>query len=260
MSTFRVPDLDPSLTRRVLSFELPMRGRDVYAALPTVLRGPRGLIARDAVQTMPEPMLVLYEFESCPFCRRVREVLCELDIPYESRPCAKGSRHRDELRTRGGKVQVPYLIDEAAGTALYESEAIIDHLWRRWAGRSRPLAGRLLHPLETGLAMAGSVARPHGGRTLPGIEERPQPDQVLELWNIEASPYCRRVRETLCALDLPSVVHNIAKRSRHRDAFRARFGRVQVPLLYDPNTDTTLIESRDIIDYLVTTYGPRPAR
>lgn len=255
-ANFRVPDNDPSPTRRVLSFELPLSPRDLWATLPTVLRGPRGLIALHTPIGEPEPMLVLYEFEACPFCRQVREVLNELDLPYESRPCAQGSRHREELRARGGKVMVPYLVDEAAGVEMYESADIIAHLWARWAGRPRPLAGRLLAPLETVAAAAGSAVRPLGRRVQAGVAARPSPVHPLELWNIEASPYCRRVRETLCGLDLPTRVYNIAKRSRLRTLFRERYGRVQVPLLHDPNTGTTLIESERIVSWLQETYGP----
>ncbi|TVQ99223.1 MAG: glutathione S-transferase [Deltaproteobacteria bacterium] len=253
---FRIPDDDPSLTRRILRFELPMKPRDVWAALPTVLRGPRGLIALHRPVAEPDPMLVLYEFESCPFCRRVREVLNELDLPYESRPCARGGRFRKELVERSGREMVPYLVDEASSVSLHESADIIAHLWERWGGRERPRLARLLSPLETLSAFAGSGVRPLGRAVNRRVADRPTPEHPLELWNIEASPYCRRVRETLCTLDLPCRVYNIAKKSRLRPTFRERYGRVQVPLLHDPNTNTTLIESSDIIAYLKRTYGP----
>ena len=45
----------------------------------------------------PEPALVLYEFEGCPFCRRVRETLTYLDLCCTIKPCAAGSRHREEV-------------------------------------------------------------------------------------------------------------------------------------------------------------------
>jgi len=254
-ATFRVPDDDPKVSRRLLSFELPFHPTELYAFVPTIVRGPRGMVAWHHPQTLPEPMLVLYEFESCPFCRRVREVLCELDLPYESRPCANGGRFRDELMARSGSTMVPYLVDEASGVEMHESADIIAHLWRTWIGQPRPLAGRAFSPLETAAAALGSALRPMGRRVRAQIASRPTPVEPLQLWNIEASPYCRRVRETLCELDLPCVVFNVGKKSRHRAAFRERFGRVQVPLLFDPNTDTTLIESRAIVAWLNETYG-----
>mmetsp|Transcript_37498 Transcript_37498/g.149570 ORF Transcript_37498/g.149570 Transcript_37498/m.149570 type:complete len:93 (+) Transcript_37498:370-648(+) len=38
----------------------------------------------------PELPLELYEFESCPFCRKVREALNILDLDFYAYPCPKG--------------------------------------------------------------------------------------------------------------------------------------------------------------------------
>ncbi|MCY1012286.1 glutathione S-transferase N-terminal domain-containing protein [Nannocystis pusilla] len=42
--------------------------------------------------TGPRPTgeLVLYEFEACPFCRKVREALVWLDLDVTMRPCPPG--------------------------------------------------------------------------------------------------------------------------------------------------------------------------
>lgn len=81
------------------------------------------------------------------------------------------------------------------------------------------------------------------------------PEQPLELWSFEASPFCRIVRERLSSLELPYVLHNVAKRSKKRDAFVARSGRMMVPFLVDPNTDTAMFESAEILRYLDDTYA-----
>jgi glutathione S-transferase len=81
------------------------------------------------------------------------------------------------------------------------------------------------------------------------------PAQPLELWSFEASPYCRLAREALCALELPYVLHNVAKGSAGRDAFVARSGRMMVPYLSDPNTGVAMFESADIVAYLERTYA-----
>jgi hypothetical protein len=48
----------------------------------------------------------MYIPEACPFCRRVREALTELDLSAEVYPCPKGSiRHREFVRSVGGKEQ-----------------------------------------------------------------------------------------------------------------------------------------------------------
>ena len=59
----------------------------------------------------------------------------------------------------------------------------------------------------------------------------------------------------LCELELPYLLHNVAKRSPSRPAFIARSGKMMVPWLFDPNTGTQLHESADILAYLDTTYA-----
>ncbi len=70
------------------------------------------------------------------------------------------------------------------------------------------------------------------------------PKQPLELYSFESSPYCRIAREVLCSLEIPYLLHNVAKGSPHRDAFVERSGKMMVPYLIDP---TTGIESYPVI-------------
>ena len=81
------------------------------------------------------------------------------------------------------------------------------------------------------------------------------PGELLELWSFEASPFCRIVREVLCELELPYVLHNVAKGSPSRPGFLAISGKMQVPFLRDPNTGRMLFESAEIVEYLHMTYG-----
>src|SRR5262249_19180157 len=61
---------------------------------------------------VPEKLLQLYEFEACPYCRKVREALTVLDLEVMIYPCPKGSsRFRDVVRARGGREQFPYFVD-----------------------------------------------------------------------------------------------------------------------------------------------------
>ena len=69
------------------------------------------------------------------------------------------------------------------------------------------------------------------------------------------SPYCRLVRERLCELELPYLVHNVARGSDKRAAFVERSGRMMVPYLIDPNTSIEMFESADIVAYLEESYG-----
>ena len=60
----------------------------------------------------PEKPLELYEFESCPYCRKVREALSMLDLDALIYPCPKGGpQFREEVKKRGGKALFPFLVD-----------------------------------------------------------------------------------------------------------------------------------------------------
>ncbi|MFP4598669.1 MAG: glutathione S-transferase N-terminal domain-containing protein [Persicimonas sp.] len=231
---------------------------DAHSWVASTVRGPRGLIVNSHNRQhppRPEQPLELYEFEACPFCRKVREAMTELDLAYVNRTCAKGSEgKRARVEARGGKQQFPYLVDPNTGTELYESEDIITYLAETY-GPGRSALGKVMAPANTGFAMAASVVRPKGGRVRGGYEDREQPEQLLTLYNMEASPYCRKVRETLNELDLDYRVENVGKLSARRPELVERGGEMMVPYFVDPNTDTAMYESDAIVDYLEATYG-----
>lgn len=87
---------------------------------------------------------------------------------------------------------------------------------------------------------------------------RKQPALPLQLYDIEACPYCRLVRETLSELDLDALIQPCPKGGeRFRPQARALGGKAQFPLLIDPNTQRTIYESADIVEYLAQTYSGR---
>jgi glutathione S-transferase len=199
----------------------------------------------------PAKLLELYEFEACPFCRKVREALTVLDLEVMIYPCPKGgTRFRDVVRTRGGKAQFPYLVDPNTDVEMYESDDINRYLFERYGGGELPLM------LSLGpLTLAGSAAA-SGFRFGRGERYRParRPEQPLELYSYEGSPFCRLVREVLCELELPYRLRNVARGSSRREAFIARAGKMMVPYLVDPNRSVAMFESADIIAYLRRTY------
>ncbi len=200
----------------------------------------------------PAKPLELYEFEACPFCRKVREALSVHDLEARIYPCPKGGlRFRSEVERRGGKQQFPYLVDTNAGIEMYESDDIVRHLWQRYGEGGAPLA-LSLGPLTDASAMLASAARLGAGASYRRAEA---PDGPLELWSYEASPFCRIVREALCELEIPYRLHNVARRSPSREAFVARSGKMMVPYLVDPNRDVAMFESADIVAYLERTYA-----
>jgi glutathione S-transferase len=197
---------------------------DVLRSLAvTLLRAGAGFSVGE-LGARPEKRLQLYEFEACPFCRKVREALSILDLEADVHPCPKGGeRFRPEVVRRGGKAQFPWLVDPNTGAEMYESDDIVRYLFERYGSGS--------------------------------VQSSKPPQQPLELWSFEASPFCRIVREKLCELEIPYVLHNVARGSPSREAFVGRSGKMQVPYLTDANTQTAMFESADIVAYLERTYG-----
>jgi glutathione S-transferase len=200
----------------------------------------------------PEKPLQLYEFEGCPFCRKVREALSVLDLDAEVYPCPKGGpRFREEVKRRGGKALFPYLVDPNSGIEMYESDDINHYLFERYGvgPLPTPLA---LGPLTDASSFLASAARLGGGSR---YRKSRAPEKPLELWSFEASPFCRIAREALCELEIPYVLHNVAKGSPRRERFTTRSGKMMVPYLVDPNNGTEMFESADIVGYLNRTYA-----
>jgi glutathione S-transferase len=200
----------------------------------------------------PEQALQLYEFESCPYCRKVREALTILDLDADVFPCPKGGeRYRPGVVEAGGKAQFPYLVDPNTGKAMYESDEILRYLFAEYGDGKVP-ALLSAGPLTLGTAMLASGLRLGSGER---VQPSRAPGRPLELWSFEASPFCRIVREKLCTLELPYRLHNVGKGSPGRAAFTERAGRMMVPYLADPNSGVELFESADIVAYLEGTYG-----
>lgn len=232
-----------------------MNLNDCNAFSVSVLRGGRGLIARDpAAIEHPAKPLELYEFEGCPYCKKVRDVLTELDLEYISRACPRGSANRAKVMALGGQCQFPFLVDPNSGRSLYESEAIIDYLYATFRS-PRPTIARLFAPLNTLSAAVASAVRPKGIRARPSVSEREQPTELLVLYNFEASPYCKKVRERIHELNLDCHIKNVGKGSARRPELVELGGKMLVPYLVDPNTDVAMYESDDILAYLEREYG-----
>ncbi|MEG6546390.1 glutathione S-transferase N-terminal domain-containing protein [Acinetobacter bereziniae] len=253
----------------------------VQALASTLTAGGRG-VTGTAFPNQPQKALKLYEFEGSPFCRRVREVLTLLNLDYEVYPCPKGgNKYRKIVKENGGKLRFPYFVDENTGTAMYESVAIIDYLFKHY-GKSGKTPKKYAHyPKYPVLALVGTVI--NGARGVwvnPKIIDRAAPEKLLDLWGFEASPYTRIVRGVLTELEIPFVFHNVAKecwQDQGPAALRLKPGKyvplnggkrekivpvmgrvkqdIQVPYLEDPNTGAKLFESESIVNYLQKQYG-----
>ncbi|MBU6214693.1 glutathione S-transferase N-terminal domain-containing protein [Patescibacteria group bacterium] len=79
-------------------------------------------------------MLTLYVKTGCPFCHRVQAAGKELGIEFEEKNIADDAIAA-ELVKRGGKRQVPYLVDSARDVEMYESADIDAYLREHYAAR-----------------------------------------------------------------------------------------------------------------------------
>jgi glutathione S-transferase len=229
-----------------------MRAYDIATSFLASIARAGGGMAVGITGKRPAKPLDLYEFEACPFCRKVREALSILDLEVVVHPCPQGgTRFRPYVTRHGGKTQFPFLVDPNTRAEMYESDEIIRYLFRTYGDGHVPFS--LSTPVVTDVSsMLAAAARFSAGR-----HARPSraPEQPLELWSFEASPFCRLVRERLCELEIPYLLHNVAKDSTGRKAFVERSGRMMVPYLFDPNTKREMFESADICAYLDETYG-----
>ena len=122
------------------------------STLATAVRGLGGVTHRPS--RAPGQPLELYSFESSPYSRPVRELMCELELPYLLRSMGKAAkadmgppwvrtrffpgapvrgRNRERMHARTGRLQVPYLIDPNTGRELYESADIRRYLLDTYA-------------------------------------------------------------------------------------------------------------------------------
>lgn len=263
--------------------------KSVQATLSMLLRGNRGIMGTPTPM-QPNKSLVLYEFEACPYSRRVREVMTYLNLDFESRPSPhKGLVYRDDLKALAGKAQVPFLVDDnvvndSNDNKVLDSQAIIDYLFAHYSKQGTTPKkyqsphgddnAALINKAVSLVSMMRGAKADHPKQN----QARGKPKELLHLYGFEASPFCRLVREKLSELEVGYVNHSVAREQiedigafgfrlslgeyqpikggkRERIMNHEMNGKLQFPYLVDPNTDTKMYESRAIIDYLDYNYG-----
>ena len=203
----------------------------------------------------PALPIILYEFEACPFCRKVREACTILSLEVNYKPCPKGgTKFRRRVKRKYGDVATfPFMIDPNTGIRMFESDDIITYLFKTYGDREVPgtLTGGAVTALTAGLGLLPRLGK--GGtyrRTSVG-----SPPEKLRLWAYESSPFCKLVREELCELQLEHVQVSCPRGSPNRQRLYDLTGRFQAPYLEDPNSGVKLFESAAILEYLGTMYG-----
>ncbi len=198
----------------------------------------------------PPEVIVLYDSESSPRCKRVREMMNLLDITYECRPCF--GPYMDDL--------LPCIMDPNFDKTIHGDVNIIEHLLKEYGPPTSSYDSKALWPItfkefslttsqmaimlrDSSAAIQQSNSRQDNGSMKP-----------LELWAYECSPFVRPVKEKLSALGLPHTVVSCSRGSKNRDRMIDKVGRFQVPYLVDANTGVDMFEGAEIVKYLEAVY------
>ena len=111
-----------------------LRGGHAPAIAPAAMRG-RGFLFLTFIKKIAGwytfYMLTLYVKTGCPYCELVLGVVEELGIQVEQKNIADDAV-ATELIQRGGKRQVPYLVDSEKNIEMYESEDIAHYLQQNY--------------------------------------------------------------------------------------------------------------------------------
>lgn len=76
-------------------------------------------------------MPILYMRPTCPYCREVLTAANRLGVAFDLKNI-ENPANLGELIARGGKQQVPYLVDTEKGVEMYGSDVIIAYLQKTY--------------------------------------------------------------------------------------------------------------------------------
>jgi glutaredoxin 3 len=83
-------------------------------------------------------MIELYTMPFCPYCRKVKSKLTELDLEYDSHRVSMLRPLRTEVQELSGQNRVPVLIDTEHGIdGMAESDDIIAYLEKTYGSETK---------------------------------------------------------------------------------------------------------------------------
>ncbi|KAL3815328.1 hypothetical protein ACHAXA_010010 [Cyclostephanos tholiformis] len=224
----------------------PEDGKYALQLGPFRIRDSSSVLDRDKTS-----VIVLYDNESSPRCKRVREMMNLLDITYECRPCF-GPYINDLL---------PCIMDPNVDrTIIHGDDNIIEHLLKEYGPPTSSYDPKAVWPItfeEFSLATSQMAIKLRGS-TAVVQQSTARPDnwcmKPLELWAYKCSPFVRPVKEKLSTLGLPHTIVSCSRGSKNRDRMIDKVGRFQVPYLVDANTGVEMFEGAEIVNYLEAVY------
>ena len=267
----------------------------VSASVPAVLRGASGVFGLDyqlqwiprddakyayiATKTSqleetcfakpPAQPIILYDVESSPNCRRVREACSILSLTVDVRPVPRGGRMFGLELKQYGASDAPCIFDPNTAVSVSGAKRIIDFLFTTYGNGEVPsILGesegdeRLLSWQSVSSALAVGLFRLNAGGSYIYSKTPPRTADgkpTLTLWAYEGSPFCKVVAEALSSLELEHTVVYAPRGSLNRALLWQKVGRFQVPYLEDTSTGVSLFESTAIVEYLQKQYKIAPS-
>lgn len=206
----------------------------------------------DEAVPRPTERIVLYDNESLPGCKRVREMMNLLDITYECRPS-----FGDDIMDGLPCIDDPNVVGKIK---ISGDNEIIEHLLTNYGPPADTFDRKALWPItfqefalltsQLAISLRGNV----GKTQQPNARQDNANMKPIELWAYECSPFVRPVKEKLSSLGLPHVVVSCSRGSRNRNRMIEKTGRFQVPYIVDDNTGIDMFEGAEIVEYLEAVY------
>jgi hypothetical protein len=208
--------------------KIPMGGGDLFnltlSYLASFCRFFNGSIAASNLFQCSKPrrQLILYQYEGCPYCRKVRECISTLGLDVIVYPCPRvtlskygvsdSSRFRPIATKLSGQCMFPLLVDENANPKLIllESSDIVSYLWKTYGNVAQSPWNSLLanFSIFKYFLILPTLFRPLPEMGILRLPSHPPPSQMIELYGYETCPKTRLVRELLDSLELPYLYHN----------------------------------------------------
>lgn len=238
------------------------------SGLASLVRLPNGVTVRPNanLEDVSTPRLQrLYDVENSRACRKVRELITELDLVVEAViPATANSRCFTDSTYEyavTADTMIPRLVLNDAGNdmVLQGEDEILNYFHNKYAlGKGTEIVDLLIALVnELRGNLAGLLRAGRGNLVSPAAlgPTAPHPQKPLVLYSYEGNQFCRLVREVLTELDIVYELRSVGKGSPRRQELAATSGATQCPFLLDPNRDTALPESADIVAYLYKNYA-----
>lgn len=223
----------------------------------------------DKTTSDPPRLKELYDIENSPACRKVREMITELDLVVGLViPATGNSRVFTEpdykfALPKGTVIPRLVMVENGEERVLSGADEILNAFETVFAlstNVENDTKAKVISLLREGASYVASLIRIGRGMNVSpaaaaSTGKVPRPEKPLVLYSYEGNQFCRLVREVLTELDIVYELRSAGKGSLRRDELSETSGGTKCPYMLDPNKDMAVAESADIIRYLYRNYA-----